>query len=284
MEFFNEQKVSLITLNDLLKSNFQDSSILYAIQNNTFDESTFFYEKNLIDMPLIVRLANHHSFFETLCKKEQYIPLWENLYSQLGLLLVSSGPKRVALYTHKNTDAFDLLRGTYFFYCSQQVRKALANNFTAAEMHFLEQAKQYQSVHAIQRYNQFLFEKAASDEEDNGKVVLTEAIQNCKGLLELYGSYAYMMLAEAYYQYALWALNQANEPSYRGALNAAILSCRNADHYLVDSEFSIHNASLGMGLSCSNSFGEDCPNKAIERLEDLLENHRTDTPLASVRL
>ncbi|WP_238584333.1 DUF5630 domain-containing protein [Legionella gratiana] len=248
---------------------------LKTIKEGTFNEAKFFSSaKSVADIGYITKMAHASSDFAMMCKKEIYQPLWSNLYSQLGLAVSAFAEKQVAFYEHENIDSFDLLRGTYFFYLSQQVRAALPDEFSSSEIRFLKEAMRFNSVHAVQRYNTFLYSKVANgqfEDEEDAKTFLMEAIKNSKSLLELYGSYAYMLLADAYYQYALWAKDHEHISSFRRSLLSAIASCSSAEKHLEKSQYSIHNASIGRGLGFSNSLGINSPMEAKEVLEEFLE-------------
>ncbi|AUH74027.1 hypothetical protein CAB17_16680 [Legionella sainthelensi] len=266
---------TLLTLSDFLKLNFLEEMTLKKIKQGSFDESAFFSSaKSVADIGFITKMSYASSEFATMCKKDLYRQLWSDLYSQLGLSVSAFTEKQITFYEHENIDSFDLLRGTYFFYLSQQVKAALPNKLSYSELRFLKEAMRFNSVHAVQRYNIVLFDKVTHgqfEEDESAKELLMEAIKNAKSLLELYGSYAYMLLAEAYYQYAQWAQEHESITTYRRALQAAIASCDNATKYLDKSQYSIHNASFGQGLGFSNSFGLDSPAKAKEVLEEMLK-------------
>lgn len=265
---------TLLTFRDFLKLNFLEEMTLRTIREGSFDESTFFSSaKSVADIGYITKMSYASPEFAKMCKKDKYRELWSDLYSQLGLCVSAFTDKRITFYEHENIDSFDLLRGTYFFYLSQKLKAELPNELSLSELRFLKEAMRFNSVHAVQRYNIVLFDKVTHgklEEGENAKELLMEAIKQAKSLLELYGSYAYMLLAEAYYQYAQWAQEHESSTTYRRALQAAIASCGNATKYLDKSQYSIHNASFGQGLGFSNSFGLDSPEKAKEVLEEML--------------
>ncbi|CZR15463.1 Uncharacterised protein [Legionella pneumophila] len=120
------------------------------------------------------------------------------------------------------------------------------------------------SIHASQRYIQFLYQKldkvASADEAEQ---ILTEAIKLCKANLNQYGSYAYMMLAEAFFRYAMWAQQSGNINRAKSAITSSINSCTKANQHLRASASSIHNASLGEGLKASNTLAMESPEEAI---------------------
>ncbi len=275
--------LSLITLTDLYRLNFLDDIILREIKNETFDELKFFSnKKSAVDIPFIIKLANASLAFTNICKKEIYNDLWAELYSQIGLFLSFSEENIVVFYQHKNIDNFDLLRGAFFFYCSQQVRTTLSSEFSNSEIIFLKEAIQFKSVHAIQRYNSFIYNKIANDqlpEGEEAKILLVKAINYSKSILKPYGSYAYMLLAEAFYHYAIYSKNNGEVTGSCRALQSAITACNNATKYIEKSRFSIYNASFGKGLGYSNSFGISSPEEAKIILESMLENISNNTTL-----
>ena len=102
--------------------------------------------------------------------------------------------------------------------------------------------------------------------------LLKEAITHCKDLLELHGSYAYMMLAEAYFHYAQWGALEGDHQLAEKAITTAIKSCSLAAQHLDKSTQSIYNASLGRGLAQSNSFKIEKPEEAQALLTEWLAN------------
>lgn len=267
---------SFDTLDDALRPDYAAHFFLQQINNQTFDEKQFFANKQSVtDLNLIIKLANENRGFANMCQKNTYKALWEKLYSQLGLIISPSTTKE-AFYTHSDSNTFDLLRGAYFFFASQRVKTALSYDFSNSEIRFLKKAIEYKSVHAVQRYNAFIYQKIANQQleaDENANDLLKMAINNAKSLLELYGSYAYMLLADAYYHYALWKKNNGETAPIRRALQSAIDACSHASKHLDKSQFSIRNASFGNGLGFSNSLGISSPEEAKRKLELCLEDN-----------
>lgn len=262
------------TLASIFKLNIADYIFLENIKNKSFDEASFFKRMNRsCNLGFIFKIVNANQYFETLCQKEQYDSLWETQYCLFGLQLTSTEEKQTNLLPHKNEKSFNLLRGAFFFHQSQLVREQTKEPFSLQELRFLKQGIHFNSVHAIQCYNQYVYNKVAApnlnwNQQDD---LLRDAILNCKKLQDLYGSYAYMMLAEAYFHYAQWALREGNAANAKAAIDAALTACDFAEIELERSKYSIHNASLGKGLAASNSFNIEIPSKAKELLENWLK-------------
>lgn len=276
-----EHVFNFVTLSEFLRLSFLEEITLKDIKSQTFNESKFFATtKSLTDIGFIIKMAHASADFANMCKKSLYKELWSDLYSQLGFALSSGEENPLTFYTHHNVDSFDLLRGTYFYYLSQQVRTTFSDKFSSSEVHFLKEAMRFNSIHAVQRYNEFLYHKVVNEqlgENENVKGLLKEAIKNInsKPLLELHGSYAYMLLAEAYYRYAIFAKNQKETSTFSKAIEAAMDSCDKASKYLEKSKYSIQNASLGKGLAFSNSFGADSPDNAKKNAGRFIETKPT---------
>ncbi|HHT0594548.1 TPA: DUF5630 domain-containing protein [Legionella anisa] len=256
--------------------NAADELLLDQIKNNTFDEEAFFRRMRVsCNLNLIIKLANINPIFKSLCKKDIYDSLWEQQYCLYGLYLSASETTQIVFSLHENVDMFDLLQGAYFFHKAQQVKKK-QNHFSSEEIFWLKKAITFNSVHAVQRYNQYLYSKIEQLQLDSEYCdkLLKEAIENCKNLLELYGSYAYMILAEAYFHYANWAIREDNKKGTAASIDAAIRSCDLAQTYLDESQSSIHNASLGKGLEASNSFEISEPLQAKTLLENWLNDQQ----------
>ncbi|CAM2879518.1 Ankyrin repeat protein [Legionella steigerwaltii] len=256
--------------------NAADELLLQQIKNNTFDEKAFFSRmRESCNLNLIIKLANISPIFKSLCKKDIYDSLWKQQYCLYGLYLSASEKIQTVFLLHENVDVFDLLQGAYFFHKAQQVKKQ-QDHFSLEEIFWLQKAITFNSVHAVQRYNQYLYSKIEQSQLDSDYCdeLLKEAIENCKNLLELYGSYAYMMLAEAYFHYANWAIREDNLSGVSASIEAALRACDLAQTYLDKSQSSIHNASLGQGLAASNSFEISEPLQARALLENWLNEQQ----------
>lgn len=277
---------TFLTLSDLSRLNFLEEAFLNDLKNDKFNELQFFSnKKNVSDIPFIIKLARASQLFADVCKKEVYQQAWSELYSQLGFLMSSLEGQQVTFYMHDKMDSFDLLKGSYLFYLSQQVRVALSQEFSSSELNLLKEAMRFNSVHAVQRYNIFLHNRVMNGQLEDGedpKTLLMDAVKNAKALLEPYGSYAYMLLAEAFYQYAAWAKQEGDQTGYRRSLQAAISSCDKASKFLDVSKFSIYNASFGKGLCSSNSFGIESPEEAKEMLEHFLAGNMNSSGIDNV--
>ncbi|WP_298622196.1 DUF5630 domain-containing protein [uncultured Legionella sp.] len=277
---------TFLTLSDLSRLNFLEEKFLNDLKDDRFNESQFFSNKKTVsDIPFILKLARANQLFADVCKKDVYQHIWRELYSLLGFLMSSLEGQQVTFYMHEQVDSFDLLKGSYLFYLSQQVRAALSQEFSSSELNLLKEAMRFNSVHAVQRYNIFLHNKVINgklEDTENSKTLLMDAVKNAKSLLEPYGSYAYMLLSEAFYQYAVWAKQEGDQTGYRKSLQAAISSCEKASKFLNVSKFSIYNASFGKGLCSSNSFSIDSPEEAKEMLEGLLAAHMNTSEIDNV--
>lgn len=269
-------------MNKTLTLRFSEHSFINTLKNGSFNENDFFNRMSKkCNLDHIIKIANANSTFEKMCKKEEYNSLWGEQYSQIGYVLTSGNEVSINLLPNKEGN-FDLLRGAYFFYKSQVVRKELLGvQFSSEELLFLDKAIKYGSVHAIQEHNNYVYmeinnEKSKLDYEEKISLI-DETITNCERMLETYGSYAYMMLAEAYFHYAQLVIKQDknNLDDTKSAIEAAIKSCDTADKYLKkypnETKNAIHNASLGQKLENSNSFKIPTPNEAKEFLSNWIK-------------
>jgi len=154
------------------------------------------------------------------------------------------------------------VKGAFYFHQSQLNRNYLKNDFGYSEKSFLLKAIDSGSIHAVQRYNQYLY-NTINDSKENDIIhqLFQTIIKNCKSVLETYASYAYLMLCEAYLRYGEWCFNSNNKQKAQSAYNAAIKCCEFAEKYVEESSGSIHNAGLGEGLSNSNSHNISDPSE-----------------------
>lgn len=250
--------------------NIADRIFISSLDSETFDEKKYFSRVALDSLPFIFKIAKFSARFVIICEKSEHDKLWKNLYSSFGLILSRDKPTVGAFFTHdeREVNHFNLLRGDYYFFLSQQVLETKGNAFSDLELYWLNQAMKFGSIHANQRYIQFLYQKLDNDlSSEKAENILIEAIKLCKTNLNLHGSYAYMMLAEAFFRYAMWAQQAGNLNRAQSAITSAINACTKAEEHLNDSAFSIHNASFGEGLNASNSLGLQSPQEAIDFLK-----------------
>ncbi|HBD7143924.1 TPA: DUF5630 domain-containing protein [Legionella pneumophila] len=256
--------------------NLGDWMFISSLSSQDFDERKFFSQISLQSLSFIIRIAKFSAYFATLCEKNEYDALWKKLYSIFGLVLTRNKPVPKPFFTHEGGEIshFNLLRGAYYFHLSQKALAAKEKSFSDSELYWLNQAMKFGSIHASQRYIQFLYQKldkVVSAEE--AEQILTGAIKLCKASLNQYGSYAYMMLAEAFFRYAMWAQQTGNMNRAKSAISSSINSCTKANQYLGASAFSIHNASLGEGLKASNTLAIERPEEAIAFLNAWAADH-----------
>ena len=70
-------------------------------------------------------------------------------------------------------------------------------DFLYSEVEYLKIASGYKSVHALQRYNECLYEQLKTASDDDKTPLFHEIISNCQSMLPEYGSFGYMALAES---------------------------------------------------------------------------------------
>lgn len=246
--------------------NLADQIFISSLNSNNFNEQEFFSQITVNSLSFIVKIANFSFHFATLCEKDEYRALWKELYSAMGLIITKNKPRAIAFFAHDEeiVNHFTLVRAAYYFHLSQQALEAKEKAFSRQELYWLNQAIKFESIHANQRYIQFLYQKLDTmlSHDEYGKILI-EVINRCKTNLNQYGSYAYMMLAEAFFRYAAWAQQAGNFSRAKSAISASVNACVKAENYLNQSIFSIHNASLGDGLKRSNSLGLESPQKAL---------------------
>ncbi|KTC93430.1 DUF5630 domain-containing protein [Legionella cincinnatiensis] len=264
--------------------NLADQIFISSLDSNNFDEQEFFSQITLTSLSFIVKIAKFSVYFVTLCEKNEYCALWKQLYSALGLIITKNKPCAHSFFAHDEeiVNHFTLLRGAYYFHLSQQALDAKEKAFSSLELYWLNQAMKFASIHANQRYIQFLYQKLERVSQEEAEKILIEAINCCKTSLTQYGSYAYMMLAEAFFRYAVWAQQTGNLSRTKSAISAAVKACIKAENYLSQSIFSIHNASLGEGIKMSNSLGLESPQEALLFLNNWVINNLQEQELVAV--
>ena len=233
---------------------------------------------NSLNPQLIIKLADADPDFNTYCHQDQFHARWNYLWETYGVLLKSN---QEPFISYPAISPFDRLRGVHFFHIS----RGLAENnkdFTALELRFLKKALKYKSIHALQRYSQYIYRQIDSkmDEAEVKKLgkELIEIIAIGKELTTNYGSFAYLMLAEACYRCSLLHIGIKNINEAQEFYNTALLSCDYAESILKESEASINNASLGLGLQCSNTLKISSPQLAREYIQEMIGKFFAQAP------
>ncbi|KTD42281.1 DUF5630 domain-containing protein [Legionella parisiensis] len=249
------------TLNQSLKLTGQDRLFIYMFnQANDEDKLKLIRNQNI---ETIVRIAYNTQDVETFCNCAELREYWGKIWCAYGVVL--SQQKNLPLlmfYSHSQSSQFDLVRGAYFYHRSQEARKSIKQEFGFSEIESVRMAIQYGSVHAIQRYNEYLYYKLEQANSEESPALYQELIANSKLMLPNYGSYGYMVLADAIGRYCFWLLKHhdiaKSETEYKHVLQAL----DNAELILKESKYSIQNASIGIGLKYSNSMGFELPSQA----------------------
>ncbi|MCW8409861.1 DUF5630 domain-containing protein [Legionella sp. PATHC035] len=249
------------TFNTALKLTAQDRLFIYVF-NQANDNRKLALIKNQ-KIEVITRIAHHDPVFEAFCNREELKDYWEKIWCASGVAL--SQQKNVPLilfFSHPQLNQFSLVRGTYFYFLSQEVRKEMNIDFGFSEMEAIKMAIRYGSVHAIQRYNECIYSKLQHANNKESETLYQELIANSKLMLPHYGSYGYMVLAEAMAHYCFWLLQDHEAEKAQEIYILVLESLDYAQLILEDSQYSIHNASFGQGLKYSNSLGFESPSQA----------------------
>lgn len=220
-----------------------------------------------------VRIAEHHREFESFCQRGELDHFWKQHWSVYGsIFCIQQGLTSCLFYSHSHEAHFNLVRGAYFYYRSQLIARSSSILFSEAEVACLHDAMKFDSVHALQRYNQYCYHniEAALSEEDEKKLYLT-IIANSKKMLPNYGAYGYMVYGESLGNYAIWL--EKNHFSVKATyfMEAAEQAYLYAATTLNESQHSIHNASFGQGLASSNAARIADPGQASTSLREQFE-------------
>ena len=242
-------------LTDLLKINTVDHLFLYKMRSIESREDLLAeIQTNTLDkVEMLIRLSNDNKRLEEACRSHLLDEHWSTVYDGFVIALTKEKQsEELYIYSHPDIPLFDLMRGIYFFYHSQQIRKE--SNDPASELSLLKHAMRFSSIQAMQRYHERLYQELV-DHPGPAPELFREIIRNCVTMLDFYGSYAYIMLTEAYCRHALYLSQNNQVPEANAQYQAALIACDQAERYLGVSEPSIYNASFGEGLKASNTFG-----------------------------
>ncbi|WP_454780410.1 DUF5630 domain-containing protein [Legionella sp. WA2022007384] len=259
-----------------LKLTAQDRIFIYLFNQSNREKQLGLIKNQKIET--IARIASHIPSIEVFCKDPELDEYWGKIWSAYGIALAEQNNLPLMMFfSQPQLNQFDLVRGAYFFHLSQELRKNIKNNFGFSELESLKFAIRYGSVHAIQRYNEYIYLKLQQASTEESYALYQELIANSKLMLPHYGSYGYMVLAEAISHYCFWLLNNSKTEEAKSEYAHVIEALDYAELILKKSEYSIQNASIGRGLKCSNSMGFELPPQA----KDFFIAHYTNSIAAS---
>jgi hypothetical protein len=247
-------------LDDVLELGITDHPFI----RHSFDSKKDFLKENQhISKKLLALIteASANPELEQLCKDASYDNPWNTIYNEIAAYFTNekNSSEEISLtitYEQPGIPCFDLMRGIYFFYQSQtqKIHNDAKEEKTIDRLSLLEKAIQYRSIHAMQYHHEVCYQEIETD-TTNAPILFKEIIQNCNSILPFYGSFAYVMLAEAYCRYAYWSSKNNDLTAATTHFQSARTCCNYAEKYFTASKFSIHNASFGKGLKASNSLG-----------------------------
>ncbi|WP_131795996.1 DUF5630 domain-containing protein [Fluoribacter gormanii] len=251
------------TLNASLKLTTQDRIFIYIFNQANHQKKLELIKKQKIET--IARIAYHDPSIEIFCKHPDLEEYWGKIWCAYGVALtLQKNLPLMMFFSQPQLNQFDLVRGAYFFHLSQEIRKNLKNDFGFSEIESIRIAIRHGSVHAIQRYNEYIYYKLQQASTEESYSLYQELIANSKLMLPHYGSYGYMVLADALSHYCLWLLNNFKFEEAQAEYKHVLESLDYAELILNESKYSIQNASIGTGLKCSNSMGFETPSQAKE--------------------
>lgn len=239
------------TLSELLKLKLADQLFIHQCHNVKSEATLIEDIKKNPKVRMLIRVAHVDEKVEVLCKKYEFDAYWNARYDECVSQITGQRREDIVTYIDPNTSSFDAFRGIYFFYEANKVR--LHAQSQAIELSILKHAMTYNSIHAMKRYHEILFQNINNQLDTNESRTLLEIIENCKKMVPAYGSFARVMLAEAYcYSYLHFSKNNMLEKA-RYYYKMALSCCDWAEELLETSKYAIHNASFGSGLRASNT-------------------------------
>ncbi|WP_419420829.1 DUF5630 domain-containing protein [Legionella sp. D16C41] len=201
----------------------------------------------------LVKLIILNPSFKEVCNLPLFHQDWLSCWSTYGYLITKNDK---ALYAQPCPNYLDLFLGIYFYYKACKVAEKLQTDFSQIELTYLKQAIAFNSIHACQRYYAYLYKnttgKIINIVNEDIEQLYCNIIKNIKqNFLKYYGSYAYLMLAEAYFHYGIYLMNNKNFSLANRTFQvipkcleyASILHVNKEDLALT------HNASLGGSIT-----------------------------------
>ena len=211
--------------------------------------------ESLVDsdsIDVIVSLAELDSEFSAICALPQFNAKWVSSWSTYGAILTKDIKK--ALYDQPTMhNKFALFLGIYYYHQALETASKFKKDYSASEISSLQKAIKYQSIHACQRYNIYLYSQMDNNKYEYSDELFCKIIRQIKPLLPLYGCYAYIMLAEAYVRYGMFLRHWEHNDKANNSFSSALQACQKAQRDFKPESVSIYNASFGGTLAESNS-------------------------------
>lgn len=219
----------------------------------------------------IVKIAHHNSAFVQQCKNPLLDEYWDIIWSTYGLVLTN---KKLGFRHYEADCPFDRARSMHFYCIGRLLQEESRKDFLYSERWCLETAITLDpvNIHAVKRYNQYLYESIdTSHDLESIESTFEAIIQNILRTKKVYSSFSYLMLAEAHYRFGLGLTEYKKVDDARKNYQDAIEYAKKAEKHILEAkdgdENTIMNASLGKGLSSSNSLGIKTTQDAILFLE-----------------
>jgi len=201
----------------------------------------------------IVKMACNDQDFYEICLLPEFSDIWVSYWNTYSFI-ITRDVNKLLYEPSESTNKFDLFMGMFFYNLALNIANKLKREYSACEIGYLIKSISFNSIHACQRYNSYLYDQMNinSDSMENTQKCFENIIIRIKKLLPAYRSYAYFMLTEAYIRYALY-LREQNLPQNNQVFTAALEACNFAEKYYEDSFTCIFNASFGGSLADSNT-------------------------------
>ena len=138
-----------------------DHLLLDFFNKNSKDEKACLEKITELKLDTVIRLKSSSSDFAKLCNNSYLNNHWQTLWTAYGFLLTHVHK----VFLPQNLKYFDLVVGAFFFEKALTAKYQTGLDFSIKECSFLKEAIKYQSVHAIQRYNQSLYLQITTTEK-----------------------------------------------------------------------------------------------------------------------
>ncbi len=164
------------------------------------------FQKAYFTAEFVVKISYHSPEFVKKCEHEVFEGFWADFLQIYGGSVVkqvsgSNLPENLSVFYRHKSKNFEKLRGLYNFSKSQEIRreqvKQIGNDNSALsvnELKYLNEALKFNSIHAFLVLSHF--------QKSETEAQIIEKVRKCKIFLKEYGSFAYMMLADAYIEFA----------------------------------------------------------------------------------
>ncbi|MDF1797124.1 MAG: DUF5630 domain-containing protein [Coxiellaceae bacterium] len=247
-------------------------------------------------LPFIIKASHTDELFAAFCASPVFNERWKvGAAEHLLRICIKLGLPTFDMEFENSLSCFDHLRGMFLYIEALKISEHTGTQFPISAIGYLKLAiTKYRSIHALQAYNRYRHQEIDAElnkpEPNYGAIesYYLDIIADCQLMTKDYGSFAYMMMADAEVRFALTLSSKPDKTAKECAsihhfFSQASESCHQADKQIVASAAAIAFASLDRGLGVTNHFGITEPREARRAVTALMTGTSTEEDLIAGR-